>query len=630
MSAGVSDALVVAGVFASADPVAFVHPIVRSGIYRDIGDAERAALHGRAAEQLMTAGEPSDRVASHILRASPAGRDAFVGQLIDAGGRALQRGAPDATVACLRRALDEPPPAPARVAVLRMLGIAEMMLSDAGAATHLKEARNLATEPSDRTEISRALALVHTMSARLPEAVEVLDSAIDELSPTDSEAAMAIEAHLVNIARVHPEMWPIARRRTEGLAERLANRGSGERSHAERLALVQVAVEATSTIRPASEVRRIALDAWDEGRLLIEEGLESPPVVLAGLVLLFSDAFDEARALFDAALEDAVNRGSPSGAAHVLCFRAHVHLRTGSVAEAETDARVSIDAVETPQPLIFPMQLAALIEALVERSEIAEAQSVLERYGYDGPVPGVYHDLHLLCSRGRLRLAQGRTEDARNDLMLAGERHQGWGMPNPAILGWRAWAAHAHVAIGDRDTAMRLASEDVEMARSFGAPRALGIGLRALAGAVGRKDGIDLLREADAVLEGSQARLEHARVLADLGAALRRTNRRTEAREPLTRALDIAQRCGATGLVEHAETELRATGARPRRAAATGAAALTPSEARIAKMAANGMRNREIAQQLFVTVKTVEDHLSHAYAKLGIRSRDELTRVLSS
>jgi RNA polymerase sigma factor (sigma-70 family) len=130
------------------------------------------------------------------------------------------------------------------------------------------------------------------------------------------------------------------------------------------------------------------------------------------------------------------------------------------------------------------------------------------------------------------------------------------------------------------------------------------------------------------VLAGSEARLEHARALVDLGAALRRANQRTEARERLRESVDLARTVGALGLAERANEEIAATRARPRKVLQTGLDALTASERRVAQLAADGMSNREIAQTLSVTIKTVEVHLSHAYRKLEISSRAQLDTAL--
>jgi DNA-binding NarL/FixJ family response regulator len=137
-----------------------------------------------------------------------------------------------------------------------------------------------------------------------------------------------------------------------------------------------------------------------------------------------------------------------------------------------------------------------------------------------------------------------------------------------------------------------------------------------------------LLREAIDAFEHGDARLERARALADLGALLRRRNRRTEARELLREALDAAHRAGARPLAEYAETELRATGARPRRVVLTGLESLTASERRIAEFAGEGLTNREIAQNLFVTARTVEGHLTSIFRKLQLDSRHELPAAL--
>src|SRR4051794_23343350 len=198
----------------------------------------------------------------------------------------------------------------------------------------------------------------------------------------------------------------------------------------------------------------------------------------------------------------------------------------------------------------------------------------------------------------------------------------------PSYLPWRSQAALAHLALGDHESAGRLAEEELELARAFGAPRALGMAKRAAGVVAGGDRGELLLREAIDAFERGEARLEKARALADLGALLRRRNRRTEARELLREALDAAHRAGARPLADYAETELRATGARPRRVVLTGLDSLTASERRIAELASQDLTNREIAQTLFITARTVEGHLTSVFRKLQLDSRDELCAAL--
>jgi DNA-binding NarL/FixJ family response regulator len=186
----------------------------------------------------------------------------------------------------------------------------------------------------------------------------------------------------------------------------------------------------------------------------------------------------------------------------------------------------------------------------------------------------------------------------------------------------------ALLRLGERGRAGELADAELVDARAFGAPRAVGIALRVAGLAHGGKQGLELLSESAAVLRASPALLERARSLAELGAALRRAGYRADAREPLAEALDLAARCGARPIAARAREELKATGARPRREWRTGVEALTPSELRVARLAAEGKTNREIAYALYVTLKTVERHLARAYGKLDIAGRSELPNAL--
>jgi DNA-binding NarL/FixJ family response regulator len=192
----------------------------------------------------------------------------------------------------------------------------------------------------------------------------------------------------------------------------------------------------------------------------------------------------------------------------------------------------------------------------------------------------------------------------------------------------RSGAAQALLRLGERERAREVARAELADVRGFGAPRALGIASRVAGLAQGGEHGLELLTESVAVLRNSPALLERAHSLAELGAALRRAGRRAAAREPLAEALDLAARCGARPLAGRAREELKATGARPRRAWRTGVEALTPSELRVVRLAAEGRSNREIAHELYVTLKTVEGHLSRAYTKLGIERRGQLSRAL--
>jgi DNA-binding CsgD family transcriptional regulator len=228
-----------------------------------------------------------------------------------------------------------------------------------------------------------------------------------------------------------------------------------------------------------------------------------------------------------------------------------------------------------------------------------------------------------------LRAAAGNHEAAIQELRACELDHPASGGENPAALPWRSAGALSLAELGRHDEARTLAADEVRRARSFGAANAIGIALRtrALVGPPAERQG--RLEDALEVLADSPARLERARVLVDLGATFRAAGRRTAAREPLVEALEIAARCGARTLERRVRAELGAIGIRPRTTHRSGADSLTPSERRVADLAASGGSNKEIAQTLFVTEKTVETHLGRAFRKLEISSRRQLPAVLA-
>ena len=307
----------------------------------------------------------------------------------------------------------------------------------------------------------------------------------------------------------------------------------------------------------------------------------------------------------------------------MLAYRSDTRFRAGAVQHALADARAALTAYAHAGRNSVLGSTGTFMQALVEQGELEAAETAL---AVAGPIGDEYMSTQLLNMRARLRLTQGDARAALADALEAGRRQDVMREPNPAVMDWRSLAALAHAALGQPEAARALATEELELARRFGAPRAIGIALRTL-GVTG--DDLDALEEAVDVLAASPARLEHARALADLGVALRHRRRIVEAREPLRRALDLASRCGAAPLAERARTESAIAGARPRRALLTGAAALTTNERRIATLAAQGRSNREIAQELYVSPKTVEKHLSAVYRKLGTHAREELAALLA-
>jgi DNA-binding CsgD family transcriptional regulator len=371
-----------------------------------------------------------------------------------------------------------------------------------------------------------------------------------------------------------------------------------------------------------------ALAVLDGGVLLeMENGRAA---FLSAVIVLAAADSDLALPILGEGLELARGRGDVSAIAGDRVWSCQAHLYRGELMDAISDGEVGLSTSADYVPVGVPWAAAFLAVAQMERGDLDQAEQALARATTEREVPDHAHWHAFLDARAQLGILRGNPRESLEDALECGRRFDAVGGRNPAFLPWRSRATLALTELGeDPARAAALAAEEVDLARAWGATRSLGGALRVHGIALGGDGGLELLRESVAILEGSPAKLEQARSLVELGAALRRAGARAEAREPLKAGLELARRCGAVPLVERAYDELRAAGARPRKVLYTGVDALTASERRVAGMAASGMSNREIAQGLFVTVKTVEFHLGQAYRKLDISSRRQLASVLA-
>jgi ATP/maltotriose-dependent transcriptional regulator MalT len=348
---------------------------------------------------------------------------------------------------------------------------------------------------------------------------------------------------------------------------------------------------------------------------------DSMGAVYALLVLIWAGELEVAGRICDTVLADARRRGSMSMVAHASCLHSMIMRRLGRLEEAADAARLALDfKLATSPPLAVAWAAALGVDALTRLGRLDEADAMAAVAAGREPPEGWIHTLTFRQARGALRVAQHRPDEALADLLAAGEGWQALGVTNPAVASWRTAAVAAYRALGQHDEAAALAGEQLALARKAGSPVTLGIALRVHGD----------LAEAIGVLEASPARYELALALAEHGASLRRSGQRTQARPPLLRALDLAERTGAAGLAAEVKRELIAAGARPRRAALTGPDALTAGERRVAALAADGASNRQIAEHLFITQATVETHLRHAFRKLNITSRADLPASLNT
>jgi DNA-binding CsgD family transcriptional regulator len=623
-SAQAFDALVRLEILEPQLPPSFVHPIVRAAIYDDIGAAARALAHARAARLLANDATELGRVALHLLRSDPSGDTWVVDALCAAATDRLATGDADAAADLLERALAEPPTAALRPGVLAELGRCEDMAGRSTQADqHLREALARTTSDDERAEFAVRLGLILLRRGQVSEATDLIRRELKRAGEGGAHS-VALQTYMcLGLQFQGSDGWREVDERLERLAPGLdAGTPDG------RMALALLAYRRALAGEPASATAAAALAALDGG-LLDDPGAESGPAANALGALLHCEQFAAAAVWIELALERSRTVGSIFGFAIASYLQALLRWRVGDLSGAIAAALSSIEANdEYGAPWGSSLAIAVLIDASAERGEFETIERELTARGLTGQLPPEPMSGLLWESRGRYRVVAGQPDAGLRDLREADERLSVWGARSPGFTEWRSTAALALHQLGRREEAAELAAEGLRLARALGTPRASAVALRTLGVIDGGERGLELLEAAVRATEGSPALLERGHGLLALGAAQRRAGRRTIARGTLQTGVDIARRCGAGRLVEWGGQELRAAGAKPRRRAFSGVDALTASERRIAEMIAGGMANREVAQALFVTAKTVENHLGRVYQKLGLHSRAEIADAL--
>lgn len=357
----------------------------------------------------------------------------------------------------------------------------------------------------------------------------------------------------------------------------------------------------------------------------------APGAAGAAVSLLALQAAEEPAAgvpLIEREIAVGLRRDTPVAEAAALMLRARAHLVRGSLAPVQTDAERALALCRSHALNAFePFALAALVESLLDQGRIADAAGVLAGPEAGDGAAGDFGGTLLAIAAGRLRASAGNAHLGLRLLLGAGARLLRAGWLTPAI-DWRSRAGLLAHRLGRRDEATRLIDDELELAQRLGASRPIAVALRARALVATAAQQITMLTDAVEILRETPARLERARALCDLGAALRRWGERSRGREPLQEALQLAHECGAVALEQRARRELLVLGARPRRHAVTGVAALTVREREASELAAAGLTNREIAEAMTVTANTVEYHLTNVYRKLGVCTREHLAAHL--
>jgi DNA-binding CsgD family transcriptional regulator len=616
-----ADELERADVLRAGDPLGFTHPLVRAAVYGQLTFADRARTHRRAASLLVAEGAPDEQVSAHLLQALPAADPDVVATLRAAARRALAQGVPLSAVEYLERALREPPLAADRAGVLAELGHAEAVAGRPEAVTHLESAVALAIDPATRAGLLLNFGRALHHAGRLSEASHAFQRGLDELGDSSPELASELEGAYLSSAMHIPGRAADAHRRGESILADLRLATRTEREVASTAMMMSLFAG-----RSRDDVLGVARRIDEAGRFVDGGPADArTPSYVVG-TLTWCDDFGAAAQALGPALADARRRGSVRRFAMASQLRARQLLSTGPIAEAVEDARAAVEIWREGRQMYLHAAAYCLVYALLEQDEADEAHAALALADEQQPASAFFAAFRHVAA-GRLAAERGDDAGALAAFLAAGSGLTDLLTVNPTVLNWRSEAGLAAHRLGDRERARTLIDEELRLAERFGAPRALAVANRAVALLERGEPVVQRLRDACNALAGCGARVDHARALVDLGVAIRRAGRAVEARETLREAVAAAEACGALALAQRGRAELRIAGGRARQSA-EGTAGLTPSEHRVASLAAAGQTNRQIADALFLTVKSVEWHLGNTYRKLDIRGRGQLAERL--
>ncbi len=613
----------------SVRPFRFTSPLFRWAVYHDIPTARRSQLHGVAAQLLEAHGVDDAVIASHLLATEPSGNTEIADRLQAIGRRAQAAGETALALRCLERALSECPLADRRSALYIDLAAAEVADQGALALVHLRRALEL-----DGFDAAMVMRVGVDLLGHLreddresrAEAIALLTELRAHLDGIDRNLRLELElALMLKLDPIGQRMECLHRLRL------LLDEPGGEGSTMAQRACSVVTVNdlLSSTDLSADELAESLEQIVDVGQLVAAEPIDAGIQAYALFGLLCTDHF----ALVDRLLATALTHPSVVDRElveqRVTALSAISLLWQGSLTEADDACTRAEEAAGAEQSGPEPSPIIGHLEVLVEQGRFDEAERLARSTEHHRIQLAIFRSLSQV-EQGRLLLAQGRAEQALKEFIAAGNAGTRAGTTNPAMVPWRSGAVMALVQLSRWEEARRLAEENLSLARAFGAPRTISSALRASASASSEvTHRVELLTEAVSILEHSDARLERARALVDLGTALIEHNRKEEARGVLRQGASLASLCGAHQLLELAGEHLRAAGARPRRLGLVGPESLTPSELRVVRMAADGLTNQRIADELYVTLKTVEGHLAKAYRKLGVEGRPDLAEALA-
>ncbi|MET9953719.1 BREX system ATP-binding domain-containing protein [Streptomyces sp. NPDC006339] len=596
----------------------FRHPLLAGLLYQDIPCAERAELHRHAARFMWRRNAPREDVAGHLLRSHRLDEPWMARLLLDVAQDTVGRD-PAGARRLIEKALlhGVPDELAARAEGLRIQALTALDLPASARALTAHAA--CPQDPGDRLQEALSLSDVLLRLDQLARAREVLEEAREEIGDLDPSAAARLRERLLHI-RLHEGTY------RPGVGDGASSgtpsgAGAGGENRLERVLLLR-----TGAGDSAQAVRRIA----DRTLTVPRAPYGSPTWYHALLALLWAGDVDEARRHMDTEVRLARADGTVTRIAEALAVRGLVQLHRGLLPDAEDDACQALDLltrIGAAAHHVGALARSVLIDVALEKGDIAAADALLDKAP---PLPGgqpvTWWRLYLLHSTGR---ALGRLGQAQRGLALIADCEEELtrrGVVNPAVLPWRSTRSTLLLAQRNMAAARRVAREETELARRWGAPFALGRALVAQASASTGLEALHLADQALEILEPSPTPLLFAHALYEAGRAHRQIGKARRTRELLHRANELGISLGADGLVEAVQRELRYAGGRPDPRKDSPESLLTPTERQVSELAAGGMSNRDIADLLKVSLRNVESHLTHSYRKLRISGRHELIR----
>lgn len=567
----------------------YLHPAVRTAVLDDCPGPVQVQLRRRTARLLHDRGVPAAGVAAHLVAIGEPVEPWAVPVLVAAAKEAVTGGTTAHAADCLETAMrsttDERRRAAIEAALVRVHWRADPAAVPRHLPSLLKAGRAGHLEERDGLMVARFLA----WHGRPAEAVDVLAGAGDLSGHPDPEVAADHHATHEFVRHCHP----------------LDDGPACARSGADRVGAVDRAEE---VLQRAGTDDSLLMPVWQALRVLVD-----------------SDRVDQAADWCERLLEDAGKQGIVSWQAVLTDVRAAIALRRGDLGAAEQHARAAL-ATMPPQAwgIAVGSPLAHLVMACTLTGQLDRAAEALREPTPAAMCQSLYWPQYLR-TRGIYLDALDRPLAALADLKASGQLAVRWGADHPSALPWRIDVARVHVRMGCPDQARKLITEHLALPGGD-TPRARGMGLRALAAAYPPRQRLAVLREAVDLLHAGGDRHELAHAFADLGEAGHALGEFGRAKMMSARALQLAEGCHA-GLLRQ---KLKPSPDVPERrtdVAGRDGDVLSDAERRVVDLAARGHTNREIGTRLFITVSTVEQHLTRAYRKLKIRRRIELAAL---